>query len=164
GDSYSFISVESFETFEISCVKLLIKGSTVVGTTRKTYQLILGDEQGSIIQATFTKDLDDSFEIPMQEGGWYELQNFELAYAFGVTRVTRNRHQINLSDSSIIFKIPPLSFCHYYHFQTFENIQRGLAHPKFSIGGLQHIKTMDGFSRVLFESDDIPEIQSFRMR
>ena len=31
------------------CVKLLIKGSTVVGTTRKTYQLILGDEQVSYI-------------------------------------------------------------------------------------------------------------------
>ncbi|KAF3561267.1 hypothetical protein DY000_02014939 [Brassica cretica] len=115
------------------CVKLLIKGSTVVGTTRKTYQLILGDEQGSTIQATFTKDLDDSFEIPMEEGDWYDLQNFEVVYAFGVTRVTRYRHQINLSDSSIIFKIPPLSFCHYYRFQTFENIQRGLAHPKFSI-------------------------------
>lgn len=70
----------------------------------------------------------------MEEGDWYELQNFEVAYAFGVTRVTRYRHQINLSDSSIIFKIPPLSFCHYYRFQTFENIQRGLAHPKFSIG------------------------------
>ncbi|CAN7059991.1 unnamed protein product [Brassica oleracea var. botrytis] len=213
------------------CVKLLIKGSTVVGTTRKTYQLILGDEQVT----TFTKDLDDSFEIPMEEGDWYELQNFEVAYAFGVTRVTRYRHQINLSDSSIIFKIPPLSFCHYYRFQTFENIQRGLAHPKFSIdifgamvavgdieeaeienhslyfslvnmeyehincvaygevalfldnywnstnapivlcvlqfweidwgvGGFKHVKTIDGFSRILFEPDDVPEIQSFRMR
>nr|VDD56831.1 unnamed protein product [Brassica oleracea] len=127
------------------CVKLLIKGSTVVGTTRKTYQLILGDEQGSTIHPS-------------------HLQNFEVAYAFGVTRVTRYRHQINLSDSSIIFKIPPLSFCHYYRFQTFENIQRGLAHPKFSIGGFKHVKTIDGFSRILFEPDDVPEIQSFRMR
>ncbi|KAH0858777.1 hypothetical protein HID58_087038 [Brassica napus] len=142
----TLILIDNLLRRETICVKLLIKGSTVVGTTRKTYQLILGDEQGSTIQATFTKDLDDSFEIPMEEGDWYELQNFEVAYAFGVTRVTRYRHQINLSDSSIIFKIPPLSFCHYYRFQTFENIQRGLAHPKFSIGGFKHVKTIDGFS------------------
>ncbi|CAF2125457.1 unnamed protein product [Brassica napus] len=66
----------------------------------------------------------------MQEGGWYELQNFEVAYAFGVTRVTRNRHQINLSDSSIIFKIPPLSFCHYYRFSNFRKHTTWLSSPK----------------------------------
>ncbi|KAH0935058.1 hypothetical protein HID58_012175 [Brassica napus] len=30
--------------------------------------------------------------------------------------------------------------------------------------GFKHMATIDGFSRILFEPDDVPEIQSFRMR
>ncbi|KAF8102733.1 hypothetical protein N665_0196s0026 [Sinapis alba] len=69
----------------------------------------------------------------MEEGDWYELQNFKITFASGQTRVTRNRYQINLSNYSFIFKIQPLSYCNYYRFQPFNNIHRGLSHPKFSI-------------------------------
>ncbi|KAG5395064.1 hypothetical protein IGI04_025027 [Brassica rapa subsp. trilocularis] len=32
------------------------------------------------------------------------------------------------------------------------------------VSGFKHMATIDGFSRILFEPDDVPEIQSFRMR
>ncbi|CDY36618.1 hypothetical protein HID58_070165 [Brassica napus] len=34
----------------------------------------------------------------------------------------------------------------------------------WGVGGFKHVRTIDGFSRILFEPDDVPEIQSFRMR
>ncbi|WZZ32937.1 hypothetical protein YC2023_016338 [Brassica napus] len=53
--------------------------------------------------------------------------------------------------SSVITKIQPLPYCNYYCFANFENVNRGLYHPKYTIGELEIYKEemVDGIPGVL---------------
>ncbi|KAF8111652.1 hypothetical protein N665_0073s0012, partial [Sinapis alba] len=69
----------------------------------------------------------------MDEGDWFEIQNFKVIHASSLTRLSKNRYHIEMTRSSVITKIQPLPYCNYYCFANFDNINRGLAHPKYSI-------------------------------
>ena len=90
-------------------------------------------KQGSTIEATLYEELDNN-AITMDEGDCFEIQNFKVIHASGLTRLTKNRFHIKLTSSSLITRIQPLPYCNYYCFANFLNVNRGLAHPKYSIG------------------------------
>ncbi|KAJ4909808.1 hypothetical protein Rs2_04429 [Raphanus sativus] len=117
-------------------VKVICKGTTEVGSTFEKSHLILGDENGNTIQATFFKDFGSSTEMPLEEGHCYEIKDFSLTATLELTRVSRNKLHIKLSKSSVISKIPPIPASNFYCFANFINLYRGLSHPKFSFNHL----------------------------
>ncbi|KAH0875446.1 hypothetical protein HID58_072808 [Brassica napus] len=189
---------------------------------------------GNTIQATFFRDLDASTEMPLEECHCYEIKNFILTTPSESLRLTKNRYHIKLNKTSIIAMINPFLKSNYYCFPKFDDLYRGFAHPKFSIGvvvgvgfleeymteptngnngfinhkiltlslsvllmehllmfsktygilqmqilssvcynfgkligRLKHVTNVtniDGFSRIIFEPNDVPEIDDFRKR
>ncbi|KAF8091391.1 hypothetical protein N665_0446s0011 [Sinapis alba] len=71
--------------------------------------------------------------IRVKEGLCYEIKNFILTVKTERVRLTKNAYHINLNNSSIILKINPFSSPNFYCFRNFDDVYRGLAHPKFSI-------------------------------
>ncbi|CAF2143030.1 unnamed protein product [Brassica rapa] len=76
------------------------------------------------------------------------ITNTEMISEFEVTNSPTGSENIAAIDNSIVSYAPEGSM-----------MLRGC--PS---GGFKHVKTIDGFSKILFEPDDVPEIQSFRMR
>ena len=90
--------------------------------------------QGTTIEGTLYEDLEASNQITMDEGDWFEIQNFKLIHASGLIRLSTNRYHIEMTNSSVISKIQPKIFGNYYRFTHFLNVLRGLSHPMYSIG------------------------------
>lgn len=72
--------------------------------------------------------------MPLEEGHSYEIKDFELSHAAERVRLTRNRYNINLTNSSVIVKIDPIQHFSFYCFPNWDDLYRGLHHPKFPIG------------------------------
>ncbi|KAF8113548.1 hypothetical protein N665_0048s0009 [Sinapis alba] len=70
----------------------------------------------------------------MDEGDWFEIQNFKLIHASGLIRLSTNKYHIQMISSSVITKIQPKKYCNYYFFANFCCVLRGLSHPMYSIG------------------------------
>ncbi|KAL0741851.1 hypothetical protein Bca4012_083364 [Brassica carinata] len=114
-------------------VKVIFKGKTEVRSMFQKTELIVGDEKGNTMQATFSGDLDSSTEIPMEEGHCYEINNFSLNHTSERVWLTKNRYHIKLSNSSLILKIDPIPRSNFYCFPNFLDVYRGFVNPKFSI-------------------------------
>lgn len=80
------------------------------------------------------EELEASDFITMDEGDCFEIHHFKVIHATSLKRLTTNRYHIQMDRTSVIKKIQPLPHCNYYRFADFLNINRGLAHPKYSIG------------------------------
>ncbi|CAG7875409.1 unnamed protein product [Brassica rapa] len=74
-----------------------------------------------------------SADMPLEEGHSYEIKDFELSHAAERVRLTRNRYNINLTNSSVIVKIDPIKHSSFYCFPNWDDLYRGLHHPKFPI-------------------------------
>ncbi|KAF3556328.1 hypothetical protein F2Q69_00015270 [Brassica cretica] len=114
-------------------VTLLTKWCTITETMLKKSAMVFGDQQGSTIEATLYEEFEASNLITMDEGDCFEIHNFKVIHASSLTRLTRNRYHIEMTMSSVITKIQPLPYCNYYCFANFENVNRGLYHPKYTI-------------------------------
>ncbi|KAF3551760.1 hypothetical protein DY000_02009982 [Brassica cretica] len=115
-------------------VKVICKGPTVAGSGFQKTVLIIGDEKGNTIQATLVRDLEASADMPLEEGHSYEIKDFELSHVIAErVRLTRNRYNINLTNSSVILKIDPIKHSSFYCFPNWDDLYRGLHHPKFPI-------------------------------
>ncbi|CAF2193642.1 BnaA07g28570D [Brassica napus] len=115
-------------------VKVICKGPTVVGSGFQKTVLIIGDEKGNTIQATLVRDLEASADMPLEEGHSYEIKDFELSHVIPErVRLTRNRYNINITKSSVVLKIDPIKHFSFYCFPNWDDLYRGLHHPKFPI-------------------------------
>ncbi|CAF2099596.1 BnaA05g19870D [Brassica napus] len=129
----SFLGDLHYSTNKLAVrVTVLTKWSTITATMFRKTAMVLGDQKGSTIEATLYEELDNN-AITMDEGDYFEIQNFKVTHASGLTRLTKNRFHIKLTSSSLITRIQPLPYCNYYCFANFLNVNRGLAHPKYSI-------------------------------
>ncbi|KAL0662456.1 hypothetical protein Bca4012_099293 [Brassica carinata] len=72
--------------------------------------------------------------MPLEECHCYEIKNFILTTPSESLRLTKNRYHIKLNKTSIIAMIDPFLKSNYYCFPKFDDLYRGFAHPKFSIG------------------------------
>ena len=72
--------------------------------------------------------------MPLEEGHSYEIKDFELSHAAERVRLTRNRYNINITKSSVVLKIDPIKHFSFYCFPNWDDLYRGLHHPKFPIG------------------------------
>ncbi|KAH0879178.1 hypothetical protein HID58_066572 [Brassica napus] len=111
---YKFCAMGSHTVLaELSLLKPLlpirVKEKTEVGSRFQKLELIIGDEKGTTIQATFFRDLDASTEMSLEEGHCYEIKNSVLMPPSECIRLTKNRYHINLNNSSVILKIDPFS-------------------------------------------------------
>ncbi|KAJ4884859.1 DUF223 domain-containing protein [Raphanus sativus] len=115
-------------------VTLLTKWCTITETMLMKSTMVFGDQKGSTIEATLYEELEASNLINMDEGDCFEIQNFKVIHASSLKRLTKNRYNIVMTMSSVITKIQPLPYCNYYCFANFHNLNRGLYHPKYSVG------------------------------
>lgn len=78
--------------------------------------------------------MNESNDLSLDEGECYEIKNFKVTHADGLTKLSRNRYHINLDDTTVITKINAISYVSYYEFASYKMARRGLNLPKFSIG------------------------------
>lgn len=141
-------------------VKIVRKWMSPVGSIRPKTWMVFGDEkvstlftisvycflskcsnvlinllqQGSMIEATLPWGVDLPFGINLQEGDWFEINDFKLGYASGMFRTTKNKYQIKLIRNSVFSKIQPITECNFLYCASYNTILCGLSHPKFCIG------------------------------
>ncbi|CAN6976701.1 unnamed protein product [Brassica oleracea var. botrytis] len=83
--------------------------------------------------------------MPLEEGHSYEIKDFELSHAAERVRLTRNRYNINLTNSAVIVKIDPIQHFSFYCFPNWDDLYRGLHHPNnvvikcVAYGALAHV-------------------------
>ncbi|CAN6832982.1 unnamed protein product [Brassica oleracea var. botrytis] len=145
-------------------VTLLTKWCTITETMVKKSAMVFGDQQGSTIEATLYEEFEASNLITMDEGDCFEIHNFKVIHASSLTRLTRNRYHIEMTMSSVITKIQPLPYCNYYCFANFENVNRGLYHPKYTIdlyGALVGVGELEIYKEEMV--DGIPGVLNHRI-
>ncbi|CAN6880596.1 unnamed protein product [Brassica oleracea] len=78
--------------------------------------------------------------------------------------IVKSRYNINLTNSFVIVKIDPIKYSSFYCFPNWDDLYRGLHHPKFPIGRLKRVTNIDGFSKIVFDPIGVPEINALRLR
>ncbi|KAG2266812.1 hypothetical protein Bca52824_073891 [Brassica carinata] len=87
-----------------------------------TYFKEMLEHKGNTIQATFVRDLEASADMPLEEGHSMKLKI--SSYPMQRVRLTRNRYNINLTNSSVIVKIDPIQHFSFYCFPNWDDLYR----------------------------------------
>ncbi|KAF2567145.1 hypothetical protein F2Q68_00026366 [Brassica cretica] len=79
----SFLGDLHYSTNKLAVrVTVLTKWSTITATMFRKTAMVLGDQEGSTIEATLYEELDNN-AITMDEGDCFEIQNFKVIHASG---------------------------------------------------------------------------------
>ncbi|KAH0944024.1 hypothetical protein HID58_003661, partial [Brassica napus] len=104
-----------------------------VGSIRANTCLIVGDENGATIEATFPWYVNLPFGINLEEGAWFEINDFKLMHAFALIRPTKNKYHISITRKPFFSTIQPITDCNFLCCARYMDILRGLSHPKFCV-------------------------------
>ncbi|WZZ30225.1 hypothetical protein YC2023_013626 [Brassica napus] len=80
-----------------------------VGSIRANTCVIVGDENGATIEATLPWYVNLSFGINLEEGAWFEINDFKLMHAFALIRPTKNKYHISITRKSFFSTIQTIT-------------------------------------------------------